>query len=114
MDTFPPAYTDYLKLELSGEDDNKVVTAQFGDGYRQVGSVGINPNPQRFPLAFDGLDETEFDNLRTWLKAHMTAQFTWTPPMPSATAGTYRVVGKLSWSRNMHLFRLSVTFQEEF
>jgi len=114
MDVFPPAYTDYLTEQFSFDDENRVESSEFGDGYKQVSGVGINSQPGVFRLNFEGLNEAQFTNLRTWLKDHPTQRFLWTPPLPGAAQGIYRRDGKLASARNLPLFRLTVTFKEEF
>lgn len=53
--------------------------AQFGDGYRQVASVGINTAVELWALSCNG-NKADMQALRAFLKAHVLASFWWTNP----------------------------------
>jgi len=51
--------------------------AQFGDGYKQVASAGINTAVEVWSLSCNG-SKAEMLTLRTFLKNHVLTSFWWT------------------------------------
>ncbi|WP_255593399.1 phage tail protein [Achromobacter sp. ES-001] len=88
------------------------LTAQFGDGYRQVAGDGINNKVQSWPLTFSGGRE-EMEALIRFLDRHAgIASFLWTPPLGAEgyyEAPTYNInpVGG-------DVYSVSATFQQVF
>jgi phage-related protein len=72
-----------------GTYDQRVRTAQFGDGYKQVAGDGINPETQTWPLMFNG-KEQEMLPILTFFRTHTIKSFIWTPPY--GEPGLYRVL----------------------
>jgi len=72
-------YTPSVGTPLSLSPRTK--RAEFGDGYLQRASDGINTNPQNWNLVFNNLSDTDADAIEAFLegKAGVT-KFTWTPP----------------------------------
>lgn len=71
------------------EYNQTVRAAQFGDGYEQVAENGINSTAIQVPMKHVGI-ETEVNELRTFLLAHVVKAFIITPP--GEEKGLYRVV----------------------
>jgi phage-related protein len=87
--------------------------AQFGSGYQQVGSLGINQNPKTFSLTYD-LSEAESDTVETFLDARGGIEkFTFTPPGESSSMK----VRCSAWSKTMPTkgrVQLTTTFVQVF
>lgn len=60
-----------------------------GDGYSQRTGFGINRDPKTWDLTFENRDDTERDQIATFLEARGGIEaFDWTPPR--GAAGRYR------------------------
>lgn len=63
-----------------------VRTIQFGSGYQQRATFGINQNPKVYGLTFE-VSETDADTIETFLDARGGVEnFTFTPPGESSSA----------------------------
>ena len=62
MATFPVA-TEYER-STGYEVSFRSLEAQFGDGYRQRGADGINPERQTWRITTLPLDETDFETVQ--------------------------------------------------
>lgn len=112
MATFPSYDPVYSATKKS---DPKVRTVQFGDGYQQRVTFGLNQNPKEWSLTFD-LCDTEVDEIETFLDARAadTASFDWVPP---DTTTSYKWVCQGGWTREMYSpgrSKLNVTFIQVF
>jgi phage-related protein len=83
MATFPSIAPTYGAQKAS---QPKVRQVQFGDGYSQRISFGLNQNPKQWNLTWE-VTETDADTIETFLDARAAdgASFDWTPP-DSATS----------------------------
>jgi len=80
--TFTPSF------EATESSKPNVRQVQFGDGYSQRLTVGLNQNPKEWGLVFSERTDTERDNILAFLDARAGAEsFDWTPPR--GTAGKY-------------------------
>lgn len=89
-------------------------TVQFGEGYAQRLTYGLNQNPKEWRLTFDVTD-TDADVIEAFLNARAAdaASFDWTPP-DSATS--YKWICP-DWNREMYEFqrsRITTTFRQVF
>lgn len=111
MATFPsyePTYSATKKSEPT------VRTAQFGDGYQQRVTFGLNQNPKEWSLTFN-VSEDDADVIEAFLDARAAdaASFDWTPP-DSVTS--YKWICP-SWTRELFSVdrsRIDVTFRQVF
>ncbi|NIF20574.1 phage tail protein [Candidatus Pantoea multigeneris] len=55
------------------------LSAQFGDGYSQIASAGINAAIETWTLSCNG-DITEMKQVRSFLKDHVITSFWWENP----------------------------------
>lgn len=98
----------------SVERKPRVKTVSFGDGYEQRARDGINTNPAKWTLQFNMRDNTETDEIMTFLDLRGSSEaFDWTPPNE---ATTIRVVCR-SWNKTLNKFNLnsiSASFEEVF
>tara|TARA_R100000353_G_scaffold141647_1_gene101052 strand:+ start:58 stop:402 length:345 start_codon:yes stop_codon:yes gene_type:complete len=88
---------------------------QFGDGYQQRFTFGLNQNPKTFALTWDNLSETDSDTLEAFLDARASDQqsFDYTPPNePSQMKFICQ-----NWNKNIKFANratISATFVEVF
>lgn len=84
MATFPAITATYGAEKRS---NSKVRSVQFGDGYSQRISFGLNQNPKEWSLTWNNITETDADTIESFLDARAAdgASFDWTPP-DSATS----------------------------
>lgn len=111
MATFP-SYKPVYSASKSSQP--AVRTVQFGDGYSQRLTYGLNQNPKEWRLTFDVTD-TDADVIEAFLDARAAdaASFDWTPP-DSATS--YKWICP-DWAREMYEFqrsKINVTFRQVF
>jgi len=78
MAVFPSITPTYGVQKSSAPVTRKV---QFGDGYEQRLTFGLNQNPKSFSLTFE-VSETDSDTIETFLDARASdnASFDFTPP----------------------------------
>lgn len=77
--TYIPSYSALVKQEP------KVVSMKFGDGYEQRVQFGINQNPRKWDLTFNGKTAAEATAIDTFFKtANGVSYFFWTPPIGAA------------------------------
>lgn len=62
-----------------GNFSHNVRSAQFGDGYKQISSNGLNSVTQSWQLVYTG-HPTVTESLLSFLNAHVIRAFFWTPP----------------------------------
>ncbi len=88
------------------------LTAQFGDGYRQVAGDGINNKVQSWPLTFSG-SKQEMHAVMSFLDRHAgIASFLWTPP--KGAEGYYEAPTYSLNSVGGDVYTVSATFQQVF
>lgn len=83
MATFPPIQPTYGTVKNSAP---AVRAIQFGSGYQQRATFGINQNPKVYSLTFE-VSETDADTIEAFLDARGSVQsFTFTPPGESSSS----------------------------
>jgi phage-related protein len=91
----------------------KVRQVQFGDGYVQRLTFGLNQDPKVWNLTFE-VSETDADTIETFLEARGGSEsFNWSPPDETSS---YKWIC-LNWSKTIpYLNRATIqaTFQEVF
>lgn len=96
-----------------GTVKHRVRTAQFGDGYEQSVSDGINTRVQSWELEFVGETRAMMQAICAFLDARGGHEsFTWTPP--GGTAGYYVVREYQVTPHGSGLYTIAATFQEVF
>tara|TARA_R100000231_G_scaffold78196_1_gene60525 strand:- start:558 stop:899 length:342 start_codon:yes stop_codon:yes gene_type:complete len=111
MPTFPSITPTYGVQKRSKPN---IRTIQFGDGYEQRTTFGLNQNPKIFNLTFE-VSETDADTIETFLDARAVdnASFTFTPP-GEANSSKFVCEG---WNKSipyLNRARVQVTFREVF
>jgi phage-related protein len=91
----------------------RVRSINFGDGYEQRATFGINNNPRLWTLEFNGKTGTEADAIDNFLTARAGVEkFDWTPPTGSAGKWICR-----AWNRSIvdsDIHNISASFEEVF
>lgn len=111
MATFPAITPTYGAQKSSRP---VVRTVQFGDGYQQRLTYGLNQNPKSWSLTWE-VSETDADTIETFLNARAVdnASFDWTP-LDEATS--YKWICP-EWNKTVpYLNRATITatFQQVF
>lgn len=88
MATFPAITASYGAQKSSKP---KMRMTQFGDGYEQRTTFGLNQNPKEWSLTWQNITEANADTIEAFLDARAAdgASFDWTPP---DTATSYKWV----------------------
>ena len=83
MATFPSITPTY---GIQKKSEPNVRIAQFGSGYSQRTTFGLNQNPKSYDLTFE-VSETDADTIETFLDARAAVEtFNFTPPGESSAA----------------------------
>ena len=111
MATFPSYNPSYSATKRS---QPKLRVTQFGDGYQQRTSFGLNQDPKVWSLTFN-VDDEDADEIETFLEARGKdgASFTWSPPDDLAS---YQWICR-SFNREMFDLdrsRITATFEQVF
>ena len=111
MATFPDISPDFGAAKQS---QPKVRSVQFGDGYVQRLTFGLNQDPKQWSLTWENLSDTDTSTIETFLEARGGSEsFSWSPPDDSST---YKWICP-SWSKTITtagLNSVQATFQEVF
>ena len=110
MATFPSITPTYGIQKTSAPN---VRIAQFGSGYSQRTTFGINQNPKSYSLTFE-VSETDADTIETFLDARGGVEnFDFTPP-GEASSGKYIC---RNWSKSIPYLNsatIQATFEQVF
>jgi len=111
MATFPAITPTYGAQKSSRP---VVRTVQFGDGYSQRLTYGLNQNPKSWSLTWE-VSETDADTIETFLNARAVdnASFDWAP-LDEAT--TYKWICQ-EWNKTVpykNRATITATFQQVF
>jgi phage-related protein len=111
MATFPAYEPTYSATKKS---QPKIRATQFGDGYQQRVTFGLNQNPKEWSLSFS-VSDADADIIEAFLDARAddAASFDWSPP---GDANTYKWICN-SWTRELFDFersKVDVTFMQVF
>lgn len=111
METFPDIEANY---GASKSAQPKVRVAQFGSGYSQRSTFGINQDQKIWQLAWNNRSATDANTIEDFLEARGGVEsFNWSPPDET---DTYKWICK-SWTKTMpysNLFNITATFEEVF
>jgi phage-related protein len=99
-------------VEPTGTTKFLVRVAQFGDGYSQAVSDGINNKTDSWPLTFVGSGAT-ISAIKAFLDSMKGAtRFYWTPPL--RTQALFRCTDYSVKASGGNVYTLSATFTEAF
>ena len=96
MATFPSITARY---GISKKSSPNTLVVQFGDGYQQRLTYGLNQNLKIWNPEFQNISETDADTIETFLDARAADNnsFDWTPPGESSSSKFIC----LSWSKTI-------------
>ncbi|MBS6058306.1 MAG: phage tail protein [Mixta calida] len=102
-----------VRVGASEELNVATLQAQFGDGYKQVASAGINTAMESWPVTCSGT-KSEMATLRAFLKSHVISSFWWTNPWGEKKL--YRVKSDSIRPNfvNGNFVEISFTFEQAF
>ena len=110
MATFPSITPTYGQVKRSAP---RVRAIQFGSGYQQRATFGLNQNPKVYDLMFE-VSETDADTIEAFLDARGAVQnFDFTPPGESSSS---KFICR-EWSKSIpYLNRATITatFEQDF
>lgn len=91
----------------------RATTTQFGDGYKQSITIGLNPESQSWPLTFEG-SLLEMRGILAFFKRHLGSKsFYWTPP--SSDEPLLFTAGEITFtSVGGGIYRVAATFEQVF
>jgi phage-related protein len=72
-------FTWRTRAGITGTETTSVISAQFGDGYKQIAANGINTSVESWNLTWTGKTE-EVLAIRNFLRSHVVTSFWWTNP----------------------------------
>lgn len=111
MATFPDIAPDY---GASKKAKPNVRVAEFGSGYSQRSTLGINQDKKVWDLNWDNRTVTDANSIEDFLEARGGVEsFDWIPPDDTVS---YKWICK-SWTKTMpfcNLFNINATFEEVF
>lgn len=100
------------RTDPQGQTKFRVRTKDFGDGYSQSVSDGINNKSQSWPLVFLGGEERTREIMR-FIDSHKGARgFLWTPPL--GDLGLYKCDGYQLTPHGAENYTLTATFEQTF
>ena len=109
----PEEFTWSPRVGASSDTQADVLTSQYGNGYSQRLSVGINNLATSYPVSFTGTEEYLMPILEFFQRHKGAISFLWVPPMHAQ--GLFVTTG--GWQTTSHgrrRFTLSTTFQQVF
>lgn len=100
------------RINAAGEMKFNTRKVQFGDGYTQVSSNGLNTRSQSWDLTFTG-GEAYISEIKDFLDKHGGVHaFQWKPPLEPV--GLYRCDTYTPTALGAGLFNLAATFEQAF
>lgn len=106
-------FTYTPSFEATESSKPRVRRFQAGDGYEQRITFGLHPDPKEWSLVFANRDDTERDQITSFLEARGGVEsFDWTPPRGSA--GKYVCDEWQVTLSNCNNNQIRATFREVF
>ena len=111
MATFPDIAADY---GASKQAKPRVRSIEFGSGYSQRATFGINQDPKVWTLSWENRTATDANSIEDFLEARKGVEsFSWTPPDDTTS---YKWICQ-EWTKVMpycNLFNITATFVQVF
>ncbi|MFJ2989950.1 phage tail protein [Collimonas sp. NPDC087041] len=105
-------FTWLPKNEATGTTKFDVLTARFGDGYKQTAENGINNRSESWPLTFVG-NKARIMAIMNFLDSCSGARsFLWTPPLSEQIL--VKAGGYTRTPNGGGVYTLTVTFEQDF
>lgn len=97
---------------VTGTNKFRVLTAQFGDGFKQTAADGINNSVQSWPLMFTK-NAAGIQPIKNFLDAHPSGvSFYWTPPL--GVPGYYQCLQYTLKALDGGIYTIAATFEQIF
>lgn len=96
-----------------GTELTSVITAQFGDGYKQIASNGINTAAETWDLTWTG-QRKEVAKIRAFLRTHVIESFWWTNPWGERLLYRIKNDSIASSFVTVNIVTLTFTFEQSF
>lgn len=105
-------FTWQTEKGATGDIKQRTRTKQFGDGYGQTVSDGINNEQQSWPVSYTG-SAARIKDIIAFLRRHKGAKaFLWMPPM--GELGLYKCAGFQPSHKGGSAYTLTATFEQTF
>ncbi len=105
--TFIPDYGANIKITP------RVKLAKFNDNYEQRYADGINTMPRIADLVFSNRDQSEIEDINSFLAARAGVQaFDWTPPDPYGNPGKFVCRAWQATYIAANILTITATFEE--
>lgn len=111
-DTFAPAYAP--EPPMPRKTTPRVLSAKFGDGYRQEGADGLNVLERSMDLSWPLLSSSNADDIEGFFKDRKGyVAFYWTPP-GEASASKWKCTGWTRAAGDGEAETMTATFEQVF
>jgi phage-related protein len=105
-------FTWQTEKGATGDIKQRTRTKQFGDGYSQTVSDGINNEQQSWPVSYTG-SAARINDIIAFLRRHKGAKaFLWMPPL--GELGLYKCAGFQPSHKGGSVYTLTATFEQTF
>lgn len=105
-------FTWCVRTEITGTGTFATRSAQFGDGYQQNASEGLNNESQQWPISMVGRASKVGPALEFIRARKGAVSFLWTPPL--GEQGLYLCKTYNITAHGNGVFTLSATFEQTF
>lgn len=109
VDTF----TWRTQAQPTGAENMSVIAVQFGDGYKQVASSGLNATAQSWTLSLTDT-KSNVAPIRSFLQKHVITSFFWVNPWGEKKLYRVKADSISSTFLTAEVITLSFTFEEAF
>lgn len=112
MANFP--FPNKISSASVNQRDQKVIIANYGNGYEQRAAMGLNSIWRVWDIAMNGLTETQRDTLISFYNSHgKVLSFDWTPPGESVSQ-KWVFESPISETNNGCLYSFAFTLRQVF
>lgn len=109
VDTF----TWQTQAQPTGAENMSVIAVQFGDGYKQVASSGLNATTQSWTLSLTDI-KSNVVPIRAFLQKHIITSFFWLNPWGEKKLYRVKADSISSTFITAEVITLSFTFEEAY
>lgn len=104
-------FTWQVEAGGSGDEQSTVRTAQFGEGYRQTSSDGMNSSRESWGVSHTGTIERVLE-IRDFLRSHAGRSFLWRNPL--GELGLYQAPARNMRVIARNVATITATFEQAF
>ena len=106
-------FTWRTQAQPTGSENMSVIAVQFGDGYKQVASSGLNATAQSWALSLTDT-KSNVAPIRSFLQKHVITSFFWVNPWGEKKLYRVKADSISSTFLAAEVITLSFTFEEAF